>query len=79
MATCRYCGKSAGIFSRAHNECDEKLFHCATASVKIPYSKLIGMTPYSDGLELHKEESRPKRTIFQGFDSWFIMNVINNV
>ena len=55
------------------------LFHCPTASVKIPYSKLVGVTPYSDGLEVHKEEAKPKRTVFQGFDAWFIMNVLNQV
>ena len=54
-------------------------FHCPTASVKIPYSKLVGVTPYSDGLEVHKEEAKPKRTVFQGFDAWFVMNVLNQV
>jgi hypothetical protein len=55
------------------------IFHCPTASVKIPYNKLIGVTPYSDGLEVHKDEAKPKRTVFQGFDSWFVMNVLNQV
>lgn len=54
-------------------------FHCPTASVKIPYAKLVGVTPYSDGLEVHKEETKPKRTVFQGFDAWFVMNVLNQV
>lgn len=54
-------------------------FHCPTASVKIPYSKLVGVTPYSDGLEVHKEEAKPKRTVFQGFDPWFVLNVLNQV
>ena len=54
-------------------------FHCPTASVKIPYSKLIGVTSYSDGLEVHKEEATPKRTVFQGFDAWFVMNVLNQI
>lgn len=52
-------------------------FHCPTASVKIPYSKVVGMTPYSDGLEVHKEEAKSKRTVFQGFDPWFVMNILN--
>ncbi len=52
-------------------------FHCPMASVKIPYSKIIGVTPYSDGLEVHKEEAKPKRMVFQGFDPWFVMNVLN--
>lgn len=54
-------------------------FHCPMASVKIPYSKLVGVTPYSDGLEVHKEEAKPKRTVFQGFDPWFVLNVLNQL
>ena len=55
------------------------IFHCPTTSVKVPYKKLIGLTPYSDGLEVHKEEAKPKRIVFQGFDAWFVLNVINLV
>lgn len=54
-------------------------FHCPTASIKIPYKKLVGVTPYSDGLEVHKEEANPKRTVFQGFDAWFVINVLNQI
>ena len=54
-------------------------FHCPTASVKVPYAKLIGVEPYSDGIELHKDEAKPKRMVFQGFDSWFIMNVLSHI
>lgn len=54
-------------------------FHCPTASVKVPYSKLVGVEPYSDGIELHKEEAKPKRLVFQGFDSWFIVNVLSHI
>lgn len=52
-------------------------FHCPTASSKIPFKKIIGVSPYSDGLEVHKEEAKPKRTVFQGFDPWFVMNLLN--
>ena len=54
-------------------------FHRPTASVKIPYSKLVGVTPYSDGLEVHKEEDKPKRMVFQGFDPWFVMNILSQI
>lgn len=54
-------------------------FHCPTASVKVPFSKLVGVTPYSDGIELHKDEAKPKRIVFQGFDSWFVVNVLANI
>lgn len=52
-------------------------FHCPTASIKVPYSKLIGVEPYSDGIELHKDDTKSKRIVFQGFDCWFIMNVLS--
>lgn len=54
-------------------------FHCPTASFKISFTKIIGVSPYSDGLEVHKEEAKPKRTVFQGFDPWFVMNVISQL
>ena len=52
-------------------------FHCPTCSIKVPYNKLIGMTPYSDGLEIHKDEAKQKRIVFEGFDPWFTMNALN--
>lgn len=57
------------------------IYYSPTKSVKIPYAKLIGVTPYADGIEIHKDGAA-KRMTFQGFDSWFIMNllsVINNL
>lgn len=50
-----------------------------TAAQKIPYTKLIGVTPYSDGIEVHREGANAKRLTFQGFDSWFFMNVLNYI
>ena len=52
-------------------------FHCPTASIKIPFTKLIGVSPYSDALEIHKDEAKPKRIVFKGLDSWFIMNLLS--
>ena len=52
-------------------------FHCPTCSIKVPYNKLIGMTPYTDGLEIHKDEAKQKRIVFEGFDPWFTMNALN--
>ncbi|MGM9776966.1 MAG: hypothetical protein ACI3ZD_01325 [Prevotella sp.] len=54
-------------------------FHSSMLSVRIPYKKLIGMTPYSDGIELHQEGTKAKRLVFLGFDSWFMMNVLSLV
>lgn len=52
------------------------IFQGANAAQKIPYNKLIGITPYSDGIEVHREGANVKRLTFQGFDSWFVMNVL---
>ncbi len=53
------------------------IFYSPTKSAKIPYKKLIGVTPYTDGLELQKDGANSKRQIFQGFDSWFAVNFLS--
>lgn len=53
------------------------IFQGSTAAIKVPYAKLIGVTPYSDGIEVHRDGANMKRLAFQGFDSWFLMNVIS--
>lgn len=52
------------------------IFNSSTKGVKIPYSKIIGVTPYSDGLEVNRD-GNTKRLILQGFDSWFVMNAMS--
>lgn len=54
------------------------IFYAQTKSVKIPFKKIIGVTPYSDGLEVHKD-GNSKRMVFQGFDCWFVMNILSFV
>lgn len=54
------------------------IFNSQTKGVKIPYTKIIGVTPYSDGIELNRD-GNAKRLILQGFDSWFIMNAMSVV
>lgn len=53
------------------------IFYSPQKSSKVPYKKLIGVTPYSDGVELQKDGVNAKRQVFQGFDSWFIMNLLS--
>lgn len=55
------------------------IFQGPTAAQKIPYSKMIGVTPYSDGIKVHRDGANMKRLTFQGFDSWFLMNVISQI
>lgn len=54
-------------------------FASATKSFKTPYSKLISMTQYSDGIGLQKDGVSAKPQIFKGLDGWFTYNVISNL
>lgn len=54
-------------------------FHSHNCSIKIPYKKIVGMTPYSDGIEIHQDGAKAQRQVFQGFDSWFMMNLLSNI
>ena len=55
------------------------IFYSTSKSVKIPYNKIIGLTPYSDGIEVHKDGTNQKRMTMQGFDPWFIMNLLSQI
>ena len=52
------------------------IFMGQTRSIKVPYSKIIGINPYSDGMEVQRDGNNMKRLTFQGFDCSFILNVI---
>ena len=53
------------------------IFMGHTRSIKVPYTKIIGINPYSDGMEVQRDGNNIKRLVFQGFDCSFILNVIN--
>ena len=55
------------------------IFMGQTRSIKVPYSKIIGINPYSDGMEIQRDGNNVKRLVFQGFDCSFVLNVINLV
>lgn len=55
------------------------IFNSPTKGVKIPYSKIIGLTPYSDGIEIQRDGANAKRLTAQGFDPWFIMNLLSQI
>ena len=54
------------------------IFYSTEKGLKIPFKKLVGITPYSDGIEVLKD-GNSKRMVFQGFDSWFIVNLLSMV
>ncbi len=45
-------------------------------SIKVPLKKIISLIPYSDGVEVQRE-TNSKRLVFEGFDSWFLMNLLS--
>ncbi len=51
------------------------IFWSPQKSVKLPFTKIVGFTPYSDGLEVHRDAPSAKRLALQGFDPWLIMNI----
>ena len=53
------------------------IFKGQTRSLRVPYTKIIGINPYSDGMEVQRDGSNAKRLVFQGFDCSFVLNVIN--
>lgn len=55
------------------------IFWSQMKNVKIPFSKIIGFTQYSDGIDVHRDGASAKRLTLQGFDPWFIMNVISQL
>lgn len=52
------------------------LFCSNRQSLKLAYTKIIGITPYRDGMEVHRD-GKAQRLVFQGFDSWFVSNVLS--
>lgn len=54
-------------------------FASTSKNFKTPYSKLISLTQYSDGIGLQKDGVSAKPQVFKGLDGWFTYNVILNL
>ena len=54
-------------------------FASSTKTLKIPYNKLISITPYSDGIGAQKDGASSKPQIFKNLDGWFTYNLISNL
>lgn len=52
------------------------IFHSHIKSVKVPYTKIIGISPYSDGIEINRDGTNVKRLSILGFDPWFLFNIL---
>lgn len=55
------------------------IFYSQLRNAKIPFNKIVGITPYSDGIEVHKDGANVKRMTMQGFDPWFLMNLLSQI
>ena len=55
------------------------IFYSQEKSIRIPFKKIVGLVPYSDGIEVQKDGENSKRMVFQGLDCWFIMNLLSQL
>lgn len=55
------------------------IFYSPNKSIKVPYKKILSLVPYSDGVEIQRDGANAKRLTFQGFDSWFMVNLMSNI
>lgn len=53
------------------------IFYSTTKSVKIPYKKIVSITPYSDGFKVHKDGVSALPAVFVNVNSWFLMNLLS--
>lgn len=51
-------------------------FHSPEKSLKIPFSKIISLDTYSNGLGVHRAGANEKPLFFLNLNSWFCYNVI---
>ncbi|AMW32754.1 hypothetical protein SAMN04488510_10246 [Fervidobacterium changbaicum] len=54
-------------------------FHGSVKSFRIPYSKIVSFTPYSDGFGINKDAASAKPQIFETGDGWFVYNLVVNL
>jgi len=48
-------------------------------SLRIPYSKIVSLEPFSDGIGLHCDAATAKPQIFVTGDGWFTYNLVTNL
>lgn len=59
---------------------DKHLYFSSTSkSFRIPYNKIVSMTPYSDGIGIQRDAETAKPQTFILGDGWFIYNLLSNI
>lgn len=54
-------------------------FSSSSKNFKIPYSKIVTIDPYENGIGLQKDGVSSKPIILKGIDGWFAFNLISNL
>ena len=54
-------------------------FYGKTKSFRVPYSKIVSFTPYSDGIGIQRDATSAKPQTFVTGDGWFIYNLVVNL
>jgi hypothetical protein len=54
-------------------------YHGHRKSFRIPYSKIVSFTHYSDGIGLHRDTATARPQVFVTGDGWFTCNLIESV
>ena len=54
-------------------------FSSPEKSLKIPYSKILSIDSYSNGIGLQKDGANDKPMFLEGINCWFTYNVIANL
>ncbi|GCD77422.1 hypothetical protein JCM31826_09040 [Thermaurantimonas aggregans] len=52
-------------------------FHSPTKSVKIPYSKIVTLESYENGITIMRDGAAARPQTFKGIDGWYYSNAIN--
>lgn len=59
---------------------DKNLYFASSEkSLKMPFSKILSIESYSNGIGLQKDGASDKPMFLEGINSWFIYNVISNL
>jgi hypothetical protein len=54
-------------------------FAGSSKSFRIPYSKIVTITPFSDGIGIQRDAASAKPQLFTTGDGWFAYNLLSNL
>jgi hypothetical protein len=48
-------------------------------SLRVPYTKIVSFTPYSDGIGIMRDAANAKQQVLVTGDGWFTYNLLTNL